>query len=419
MKNLSRRTVLRGLGVSLALPVLEAMLPSRLSAAAASSAAPRRLVAINMPLGFLSENFFPKATGRDYELSPYLKIAEALRNDFTVFSGTSHPDVDGGHSAELAFLTAAPRPGARTFKNTISLDQYAAQKIGDQTRFASLTVGNHSLSWSANGVPVPVEEAPSKVFARLFLQGSKEEIAAQERDLNDGRSIMDAVLEDAKSMERKVSSADRDKLGQFFTAVRETEQRLAKAGVWSRTPKPQVAEKSPGSVDFADVGGTLRAHFEVIRLALQTDSTRIVALGGSAGGLVPPLPGVSMGYHGLSHHGKNPEMMKQLEIVDRSILKAWVDFLVSLKESKEGGGSLLDNTQVLLGSNLGNASGHLTTNLPVVLAGGGYRHGQHLAFDAANNFPLPNLFVSMLQRLGIETDRFASSTGTMRGLEAA
>lgn len=397
----------------LALPFLEAMTPLR---AAAAAAVPRRFVGINIPLGFIPENFFPKDAGAGYALSGYLQPAEALRKDFTIFSGVSHPGVDGGHSAEKSFLTAAPHPGSRSFRNTISLDQMLAQKIGEKTRYASLTLGDHSLSWSANGVSVPAIQAPAKAFAKLFLSGTAKEIAAQQKDLQDGRSIMDTVLEDARAMERTVSTADRQKLDQFFTAVRETEQRLAKAAVWSQTPKPKVDAPPPGNLNSADLVGMFRGHFDVIRLALQTDSTRVVALGGTGFGLVPTIKGVEQAYHSLSHHGKNPDMLRQLEIVERATLEAFFAFLTSLKNSPEDGGNLLDRTCVMFGSNLGNASAHSTTNLPLMLAGGGFEHGQHLVFDQRDNYPMPNLFVSILQRMGVEAGAFASSTGTMKGL---
>lgn len=416
MNRLSRRTFLRGAGVCLALPLLEAMLPARIRAAGPSAAAPKRIVAINVPLGFIPEKFFPIETGASYALSDYLQPAELLRNDFTLFSGTSHPGVDGGHSAEKSFLTAAPSPGARTFRNTISLDQFIARQIGDETRFSSLSIGE-SLSWSANGVSIPSEHSPARTFARLFLAGTPKEVSAQERDLEDGRSIMDTVLDDAHAMERSVSAADRTKLDQFFTAVRETEQRLVKAQAWSKTPKPKVDAPQPGPLNDTDLAGTYRAQFDVIRLAFETDLTRVIAFGAYGYGLVPKIQGVELGYHGLTHHGKNPDMMRQLELIDRATLAAFFEFLTKMKASKDGDGSLLDHTQVLLGSNLGNANAHSTTNLPVILAGGGYRHGQHLAFDAKDNYPLPNLFVSMLQRMGIEADKFATSTGTMKGLE--
>jgi len=418
MKLIPRRTFLRGAGVGIALPLLEAMVPA--SARAANTTrliSPRRFVAINIPLGFIPSNFFPANAGADYASSPYLKIAESLRKDFTVISGVSHPGVDGGHSAEKSFLTAAPHPGSPAFRNTLSLDQFMAQRIGDQTRFASLTLGDHSLSWSANGVPIPAERYPARSFAQLFLTGSEDEIAAQKRELEDGRSILDTVLDDARAMQPHVSTADRRKLDQFFTAVRDTEKRLVKTHAWSTLPKPKVNAQQPGNFEDADMIGYLRAHFDVIRLALQTDSTRVIALSGFDFGTVPKIKGVDQGYHTLSHHGMNPAMLRQLEIVERATFSAFVDFLGALKSTPDGDRTLLDRTQVLLGSNLGSASGHLTTNLPILLAGGGFRHGKHLAFDKQNNLPLCNLFVSMLQRLELEVGAFCSSTGTVTGLE--
>ncbi|QDU95478.1 DUF1552 domain-containing protein [Lignipirellula cremea] len=413
--SLSRRTFLRGAGVSLSLPLLDAMQPRGVFAQTGTP--PRRMVAINIPLGFYGPSFFPEQAGRDYATSDYLQSAEPMRNDFTIFSGTSHPDVDGGHSAEKSFLTAAPHPGSRSFKNTISLDQLVAREIGRQTRFASLTLGDHSLSWSANGVSIPSERTPAKAYAQLFLSGSREEIAVQEQRLQDGQSIMDTVLADAQAMQRHIGPADRQKLDQYFTAVRETEQRLVKAEAWAKTPKPVVEAESPGLIPGADFTARLKGHFDVIRLALQTDSTRVVTLGGNGGSEVSPLPGVDQGYHGLSHHGKNPEMIAQLERIEQETIRVWAEFLASLKATPDGSSNLLDQTQVLLGSNLGSGSGHLTTNLPIVLAGGPFRHGQHLAFDNRHNYPLPNLFVSMLQGLGLEYDAFASGKTTMRGLE--
>jgi hypothetical protein len=413
-RQLTRRTMLRGTGVAIALPLLDAMFPAR---AADKITSPQRFVAINLPLGFYPPDFFPTKAGRDYELSPYLELAKEVRDEFTVISGTSHPDVDGGHSADKSFLTAAPHPGAPSFTNTISLDQFLAKRIGNQTRFASLTLGSHSLSWSANGVPIPVENSPAATFAKLFLKGSEKEIAAQEAHLQDGESIMDLLLADAKSMQSRIGVNDRKKLDQYFTAVRETEQRLAKEEVWSKTPKPKVDAKPPGQLPWMDFTGIFRAYLDVVRLALQTDSTRIVTFGGDGGSPVSPLKGVTQGYHTLSHHGLNPNLIEELKVIDRENIKIWSEFIAALKKTPDGDSTLLRNTQVLLGSNLGNANGHTTTNLPILHAGGRFRHGQHLAFDPKKNAPLSNLFVSMLQACGQEVDRFGSSKGTMTGLE--
>jgi hypothetical protein len=404
---MNRRTFLRATGVCLALPALESF---------AQTASPQRMVAVNIPLGFYPPNFFPTGTGRDYQSSAYLKLADPLREKFTIISGTSHPGVDGGHSAEKSFLTAAPHPDARGFKNSISLDQFIAKRIGDSTRFASLTVGEKSLSFTENGVAIPNEESPSRMFAKLFLKGTDQDIATQKQQLRDGHSILDNVLDEAKSTQSKVSRRDREKIDQFFTAIRETERRLDKSARWLDTPKPDVDAEQPKDVGSIDVVAWTRAHFDVIRLALQTDSTRIVAFAGAGHGQVVPLQGVSQGYHNLTHHGKNPEMIKQLEIIERATIEVWAEFLSKLEATKDGNGTLLDHTQVLMGSNLGSASGHITTNLPIILAGGGYKHGQHLAFDQKNNAPLANLFVSMMQKLGLETNNFATSKSTMTGL---
>jgi Protein of unknown function (DUF1552). len=224
-------------------------------------------------------------------------------------------------------------------------------------------------------------------------------------------------MEDAKTIGRHASPADKEKLDQYFTAVRETEERIAKSENWSKTPKPKVDAKPPGKFVAEDLVDAYRSYFDVMRLAIQTDSTRVMTLGGTAIGTVPKIDGVAQGYHTLSHHGKDPERLHQLEIVERETMKTFFNFLADLQQSKEGNATLLDRTQIFMGSNLGNASGHSTTNLPAMLAGGGFKHGQHLAFDTKDNYPLSNLFVSMIQRMGIRNDAFGEFSGTMRGLE--
>ncbi|MEM7601194.1 MAG: DUF1552 domain-containing protein [Verrucomicrobiota bacterium] len=406
---MDRRYFLKAAGVSLALPSLESL---------GAETAIRRTVAINIPLGFYGPDFFPEGSGLGYKTSPYLERLDGMRDQFTVFSGLSHPGVDGGHAAEKSFLTAAPHPASRTFRNTVSVDQVMADAVGDQTRFASLTLGDRSLTHSANGVATPAVRSPSSVYSQLFLNGSREELSRRRIELSEGHSILDSVLEDARSMSGKVSARDRDKLDQFFTAVRETEGQLEKAGQWLDQPKPAVADPSPREVGSGDLLTWFEGHLEVVRLALATDSTRVIALSGANHGLVPPLPGVSMGYHGLSHHGKNPAMIDQLKVIDRGTIEVFGRFLEKLNSTSEGDGSLLDNTQVLLGSNLGNANAHFTDNLPVLLAGGSYAHAGHLQFSRGNNEPLCNLFVTMLQWMGLEHDHFGSSSGTQKGFPA-
>jgi hypothetical protein len=416
---LSRRSLLRGTGVAIALPSLEAMLPRRASAADVE-AQPRRMVAVNVGLGLHTPNLFPTTAGRDYEITPYLKPLEKLRDDFTVISGTSHPDVDGGHFSEKSFLTAAPHPNSPSFRNTISIDQIAAEAIGIKTRFAYLTLSlaGRGLAWSRGGVEIPSESRPSRVFANLFLEGRPDEKQRQLQRLQDGQSIMDAVLDRAKQMQRRLGSVDRDKLDEYFTAVRATENRLLKAQEWEHRPKPKVDATQPRDItDRNDVIGRARLMYDMMHLALQTDSTRLITFFKNGINAVPKISGVSGDYHNMSHHGRDPEKIAQLTMIELEQFRACAEFLQKLKETREGASTLLDRTMVLFGSNLGNASSHDSRNMPVVLAGGGFRHGQHLAFDAKNNYPLPNLFVSMFQRMGIELDSFVSSTGTMRGLE--
>jgi hypothetical protein len=432
---LSRRKFLRGAGILLSLPLLDSMTPAfaaaakRLAAEVTPGGKPRRFFGICNNLGLLPENFFPKGSGRDYALSPYLELLQPHRDDFTVFSGVWHPDVDGGHPADNCFLTAAPHPGSAGFKNTISLDQYLSERIGHLTRFPSLTLGVNvqrglrSLSWTASGVLIPCEEKAADVFARMFLQGTKAETEAQVRKLELGQSILDAVAGQAKQLQRTVGARDRDRLDQYFTSVRDLEQRLQMSREWERQPKPVVHASVP--LDPSDPKAYMdkvKLMYDMARLAFETDSTRSISL------LLDSVnsPAIEFGdvkttdgYHNLSHHGKSKEKLAQLKAIDEWHMKLLAELFTELRTVREDGEPLLDRTMILYGSNLGNANTHVTTNLPAIFAGGGFKHGQHLAFDNQHNYPLPNLFVSMLQRLGLETDKFATATGTMRGLEMA
>jgi hypothetical protein len=414
--NIPRRTFLRGTGVALALPALDCMLPA-VDATESSQSDPRRMVAINFELSFHPPNLIPEKSGRDYELTPYLVPLGDLRNDFTIISGTSHPDVDGGHAASKSWLTGAPHPGAANFTNSISIDQLAARQIGLQTRFAYLALGGGGLSVSANGVQVPAHSYPSKHFQNMFLEGRPDEKARQIERLREGQSVLDTVLESARRMRSRVSVQDQQKLDEYFTAVREAEQQLHKAEQWQHKPKPKVDAQPPrDNLDANDIINRARQLYDIMFLAILTDSTRLITFSVGDSNAVATLPGVSMNYHDLSHHGQDSEKLKQLGIIESEHVKAFGDFVRRLKEAKEGGASLLDRTMVLMGSHM-HSGGHDNRNLPILLAGGGFRHGQHLAFDRENNYPLANLYVSMLQRLGLEVDRFSSSTGTMAGLE--
>ncbi len=431
---LSRRQFLRGAGILLSLPLLDSMISPFASAALSNdpknpNAKPRRMLAICNNLGLVPDQFFPKQAGRGYELSPYLQQMKEHRDDFTVFSGVSHPDVDAGHPADICFLTAAPHPGSGGFRNSISLDQYIGERIGHLTRFPSLTLGvnvaqgSRSLSWTNSGVLIPCEEKASDVFKRLFVQGTPAEVDAQMRRLDLGQSILDAVAGQTKDLQRSVTARDRDRLDQYFTSVRDLEQRMQMSKEWERKPKPHV--NVPVPLDPAsprEYMDKVKLMYDMAKLAFQTDSTRSISLmldSVNSPAIEFGEVKTSDGYHNLSHHGKSDAKLSQLHAIDEWHMKLLANLFTDLKAVQEDGESLFDRTMVLYGSNLGNANTHVTTNLPTLFAGGGFRHGQHLMFDTNRNYPLPNLFVSMLQRLGIESDKFASSTGTMRGLEFA
>jgi hypothetical protein len=256
------------------------------------------------------------------------------------------------------------------------------------------------------------------VFARLFLEGKPDEKKKQIQRLRDGQSIMDKVMGSARRMSQRVSSQDREKLEQYFTVVRETEKRLEKAEAWEARPKPTTTRKIPRDVtERNDIIAKADLMYDMIHLALLTDSTRLVTFFKNGINAVPTIKGVSQDYHNLSHHGKDPEKIDELGIIESEQLRALARFFDKLQQSSEGQSNLLDKTQILFGSNLGNASSHNNRNLPIILAGGGFRHGQHLAFDSQDNHPLPHLFVSMLQRMGMEEESFAGTSGTLPGLK--
>jgi hypothetical protein len=427
---ISRRRFLQGTGILLSLPFLESMLPAFARAAESSSplapnAKPRRMFGICNNLGLLGDHFFPTGTGRDYVASPYLQLLAEHRDDFTVFSGVSHPNVDGGHPSDIAFLTAAPHPASSSFRNTISLDQHIAERIGIMTRFPSLTLAvntsTRSLSWTGAGVAIPPEEKAAEVFQQLFLQGTPAEIEAQIQELDTGRSILDAVADQARALQRNVGPRDRDRLEQYFTSVRDLEHRLQTSKGWERKPKPVVTVPPPvDPTSNAQYMAKVKVMYDLVRLAFETDSTRSITLMlNSVGTPVPEIAGERLtdDYHNLSHHGKAQDKLTQLQVLDAWHMKLLAGLMHDLKAVREGEDTLLDRTMVLYGSNFGDANAHSTTNLPTIFAGGGFRHGQHLAFSREQNYPLPNLFVSMLQRLGLEEGSFASSTGRMAGLE--
>lgn len=412
--SLPRRTFLRGAGAMMSLPLLEAMTP----AFSTPARTPQRFVGVSLYLGLHGPNFVPKGAGRNYTPSRYLRPLQDIRNDFTVVSGSSHPGVVGGHTAESSIFSACPNQRGATTRNTISLDQLMAKHFGHETRFPSLVLNTgteKSPSYTENGAMIPAINDPKKLFASLFVDDSPAARKRQGELLQDGKSIMDIVGEEAKALEREVGHGDREKLDAWFTSVRELEQRLEINESWVERPKPKVG-KPPRPADPNNAADVKRAFLDIALLALKTDSTRFLTLHCTTNG-VRSLDGVEENYHGLSHHGRDEDKLEQLTIVEQAMVNAWGDFVRALKEHDQGGGRhLLDDTMVLLTSNLGNASSHDNKNLPVLFAGGNFEHGQHLAFDPKDNYPLPNLYLSALRSIGLQQQNFATSTGEMKGL---
>ncbi len=418
---LSRRSFLAGAGVAVALPLLDAMIPAVGRASETVARVPRRMVAIQTNLGILPQYFWPEGTGMDYRPSPYLEILQDYRRDMTVFSGVSHPSVDGGHAGEKSFLTAAPHPASGTFRNSVSLDQVAAERLGNLTRIPVLVthvgIAMKTLSYTRSGVPIPPERSVAALYRRMFVQGSANEVNARVHDLNRGRSVLDFVSDSARRLQRDLGPQDRDRLDQYFSSVRDLETRLQESAQWERRPKPRVQVPEPADVPVEQLPTASRLMFDLVRLALETDSTRLVTVFIEALGRHPDIPGVEHETHTLTHHGNRPEALTELRTIESAQFRALASLLAGLKGAREQDETLLDRTMVLYGTCMGSANAHSNVNLPVLLAGGGFRHAGLLAFDTHRNYPLPNLYVSMLQRLGLEADRFASSTGTMRGLE--
>ncbi len=408
---MNRRTFLRASGVCVALPFLDAMTRAQ----ERRPAAPKRMVLIGRPLGMHTPFLFPEQAGRDHAHTRYTRILDSHRNAYTVFSGMSHRGYSPGHHNDIALFTGAPPEGIRLndVRNTISLDQEVASHIGRETRFGSLVLGGTGYAWNRRGVRVPGANWASSVFRQLFIEGTPEEIAREIRRLQDGRSILDELRGQARTLAANLGPADRQRLDLLLTSIREAEQRLQQDEAWINRPKPRVNVPQPAPVLGAgQLIARSRQWYDVVHLALQTDSTRVVSL--SLGSQERPIiDGVTLGHHDASHHGQDGSKIEQLAMIEEAELRIFNGFLNRLKETREGDETLLDRVMVMYTSNLSNASAHSVDNLPIVLVGGGLRHQGHVAYDRRNNRPMSNLFLRMLHQMGIESRAFGTSTGAV------
>jgi len=284
------------------------------------------------------------------------------------------------------------------------------------------TLDSSPLSYTPTGAGIPAMGVPSQIYARMFLAGNKGDVERELERLRRGKSMLDRMKERLAELNKSVSQLDRQQIADYTEAVRDLEKQLVSEETWVNRPKPKVSEPAPTEnfpspfSDRSNSIGRAKILFQLAKLAVQTDSTRVVTVFIRGMDEKPPIPGIEEGHHGLSHHGRNPAKIEQLKIIEKLKMTAFRELLVSLRDTKEGATSLLDSTQVLIGSNLGDASGHGTTNLPILLAGGGYKHGQHIAGNVSSNTPLGKLYVNMLQKFGVETDKFGTGTGTITEL---
>lgn len=437
--SLPRRNVLRSAGVSIALPWFASLRGSKTTASEHNSAKPanasqdvkRRMVCIGNLLGFYPQEFWPStdlkvpssgwADTKNFEFGRSSKPLESIRDDVTVISGLDH-GLKGGHFAIHAFLSGVRQVDAKSMPDSnITVDQFAAESIAGRTRFPSLTIGSESgihggcqLSWSRSGTRVPPITGPSRLFKKLFIGTAQRDKAAAADRLAMRGSILDMVGGDAKDVGRHLNRQDKDKLDQFLTSVREVEQRIGRRQSWLEIPKPDAPFVHPKDRNMVE---DLPVLYDLIVLALQTDSTRIATL--EIGGDFNPRDlGITGGYHALSHHGQLADRIESLITLEKYQMQQFARFIEKLSQTDVDGRSLLDETSVLFGSGMGNANSHTNSNLPVILAGGGWSHGRMLSFDTKHMHrpPLTNLFLSMLQQFGMPVDRFAGSTGSLRGL---
>ena len=422
-KQVSRRSFLKGTGVCLALPALESMFPAFASATVRQG--PQRMVIVGNSFGMYQPAFFPKEVGADYVAPELLKPLDGLRKSFSIFSNLDH-GITGGHFGVHSFLSGVLKVDAKNMPDgNISLDQRAAESVGSATRYPTLNVGSSSglhngcqMSWTRSGVRVPPITGPRELFKKLFeddSEGGKRE--AEKRSVLK-KSILDSVLHDANTLSKSVTSKDRDKLDEYFTAVRETEMKVEQSKYWIDVPKPEATIEMPTNKGIVL---DLPMLYDLIVLALQTDSTRIATLEISSEDFDASVLGVNSGYHLTSHHGQEESKIRDLVKLELYQTQNFARFLSKLNtiEDETSGTRLLDDSMVLFGSGMGNANSHTNTDLPIILAGGGFKHGQHIALpkESHRRVPLSNLYLSMLQRMGIEDDYFAHSTGTVTQLE--
>ncbi|MEO1979686.1 MAG: DUF1552 domain-containing protein [Fuerstiella sp.] len=423
MTNITRRQIMKGLGVSIALPSFASL---RASPSGPTGGAAKRFVCVAPNYGMNPAGFFPAETGTNYEMPRLLKTLEPHRRDLTIFTNLDHPRVGGGHGCSNTLLNGVELKDVKDRPQHLhSLDQLLAEKIGQNTRFPSLLLGSGGVSWSRAGVTVPTDGDPTRVFTGLFVDDNSKVKQQTKRFLDEDASILDVVRQDAKRLNSRLAKADQAKLDQYLTAIREVEVKLARQAQWINIAKPKASEDVIRGGDDDDTIVDLEypyntsVMYDLMVLALQTNSTNVICYGHPGGNRMFPFDGISLGYHSLTHHGKRPELLNELSIIESFYAAGFSRFLTKLKNTPDSNGqSLLDSTVVMFGSGMGNASAHSSRNLPIMVAGGGFKNGRHHRFErhGRDGRALSDLYVTFLQQLGIETDEFSTSTNNLNHL---
>jgi hypothetical protein len=418
---IARRDMLRAGVVAIGMPLLDFFGSQRRVMAADRATTPRRLLLVGRPLGYHASFLFPEKPGLAYEPTRYLAHLEPVRGGFTVVSGISHPGHSHHHSEPGLFTGVEWERIAhpdRELRNSVSLDQFVAERINAETRYRNLVLGksNWPTSWTAKGTAVPPEDRPTAAFKALFLDGAPGEVAAEMRRIRHGYSILDRVREEAKTLGLDLGADDRRRIDLLFSSIRDAEHALGRSESWAASPKPKVNLPTPTrDPSMQEVAERERLWFDIVRLAFATDSTRVILLSfGEVGTPKVPAdvnPELVGNHHDSSHHGLDEGKIAKLATIEDIEMHEFGRFLESMRATGEGEGTLLDHTVVVSASNLGNASSHSSQNLPVIVAGGGLKHVGHLAFDRTKNQRLSNLFVRVAQQVGIDVDSFGTSDG--------
>ena len=421
MIKFDRRHFLRGLGVSIALPTLESLHAADKSKPQTSA---KRFVCVSPNYGMHPGGFFPEQIGADYAMPSLLKSMEPHRNDLTIFTNLDHPGVGGGHGCSQTLLNGVEMKDVKDQPQRLhSLDQLLGEKLGQSTRFQSLLLGS-GVSWSRAGIKLPTDSDPVRVFTKLFVDDNSKSKQKTRQFLDEDTSILDVARQDAKRLNSRLAKRDQAKLDQYLTAIREVERKLQRQANWLEVSKPKVKDaviRGDGDDTIVDLAYPYNtaAMYDLMVLAVQTNSTNVICYGHPGGNRMFPFEGITLGYHSLTHHGKRPELLRELAIIERFYAEQLSRFIEKMKETPDSDGRpLLESTVVMFGSGMGNASSHSSRNLPILVAGGGFKHGHHHRFErhGRDGRPLADLFVTILQQLGIEQESFSTSNSNLNHL---